>query len=1047
MDFKKKEKIGGIIAFFVGLIVYLLTVSPTASFWDCGEFIACANELEVPHPPGAPFFLLIGRIFAIFAPDVETVAYMVNLVSVFSGAFTVMFTFWITTYIGRRALLLNKSEKTLTIGEQIAVLSAGFIAAFACMFADSFWFNTVEAEVYAASSFFTALVVWLMLKWDENADKPDNLKWLLLIAFVMGLSTGVHLLNLLTIPVLAVIYYLRKSSKITTKGILIAVLAGAGILAFIQYGIMQLTFTIGLGFEKFFTGYEDLQTGEKSGLGMPFGTGFAVWLLLLFAGLIFGIYYTATKKKRIYLNTALWGIFLIYIGFSFYSLIMLRSMADPPIDENNPENVVSFLSYMKREQYGDRPLLYGQFYNSPVVDLEKTEPAFYRIKGKDRYVKLGYKLKYKYAPGSLHLFPRMYSSQHYNSEPYGYKKFVKDKGPDPNNPADDNPTGLDNLRFFFVYQVWHMYVRYFFWNFVGRESDEQDSGWESGLEFRKLKLLPESMKKDPSRNHYYFIPLLLGLLGAFWQFKKDKYYGWVILLLFFFTGLAIILYLNQTPSQPRERDYSYAGSIQTFAIWVGIGALALFDYLRQKLNERNAALAATVVGFLAPAIMGAENWDDHSRAGRYVAPDSAYNLLNSCAKNAVLFTNGDNDTFPLWYLQEVEGIRTDVRIVNLSLLNTDWYIYQLKHQKINDADPLPITIPDEQYMGENMAYVRFQEKVINLPVNKEEVIKNKVVRPVDYDRIITPSLPWKVVPRGGKNNGHLLKQDLMIMELMIQNAKQGWKRPIYFAITIPSASYIGLTEYFQLEGMTYRVVPIKVRDNGGFYKQFGQVATDIMYENLMKKFRFRNLDNPDVYYDANIKRMIGNSRNNFYRLASALIEEGRQLQDSAMKYQQLQDLEKAEEFRRKSEEKKKLAKEAMEYCDKKITDEAVPEPSYSLALKANIYVILGEKETAKKILEKAEKRATERLEFKKNYYGKVEQRDFDLYALQLMSGIYQRDLGDKEKAQQLYLQYVCYIDPAQCQQMQQLLNQQNQLKNDIQNLNKLQQQVQDTTKK
>lgn len=995
-QFDRYNTLLGWVAFLVALVVYLASVSPTASFWDCGEFIACANELEVPHPPGAPFYLLVGRFFVLIGSllglGIDKIAYLVNLVSVLSGAFTILFTFWIITYFAVRLLAsYTNSEESRTLGnslfrcvekdsftraEVIAIFSSGFVGAFACMFADSFWFNTVEAEVYAMSSLFTALVFWLILKWERRADEPGHLKWLLLIAYLIGLSSGVHLLSLLTIPALTLIYYFRKF-PFSWRGALVAFLTGAVILAFVQYGIMQITFDIAKWFEVKLVGYEDIQTGKTTGLGLPFGSGLFVWFLILFGGLIWGLYYSYTRSN-ITLNTVLWAILFIYFGFSSYSIILIRSAADPPIDENNPENVINFLSYMKREQYGDRPLLYGPLYNARPIDIEQYEDNLLKIEGKEKYVRDGKKLRYKYSAKDKRFFPRMYSPSHYTAGPFGYKNFVKNLGADPNSPYDDKPTGIENLKFFLEYQVYHMYIRYFLWNFVGRESDVQDSSWESGLEFSKLSKMPDWMKNDPTRNHYYFLPLLLGLLGAFWQFEKRRLDGIVILTLFFFTGLAIIIYLNQTPQQPRERDYSYAGSIQAFSIWIGLGVIFLYEFLQKFLKPEAGALIAGIISFLGvPILMGAENWDDHSRAGRYVAPDSANNLLESCAKNAVLFTNGDNDTFPLWYLQEVEGVRTDVRIINLSLLNTDWYIHQLKTQKSNEADPVPISSPLEMYMGERNSTIQWQEKTIKLPVNRDSVIKYQVVRPQDYDKIL-PEFIWTIKPRGG---GYLLKQDWMIIDIVSTNAKQGWKRPIYFAITIPTESYVGLTNYFQLEGMAYRLVPLKIESKGRTAGYYGQVATDIMYENLMHKFKFRNLDNPNVFYDDNIERMVGNFRNNFFRLATALLEEASALQDTLrLKAQELSP-EQRDSINKAILDKRTKAKEVMDYQLKVISDEAVPTEPYFLVLEAQVYLDLNERETARSLLEKAIYRATEYLDFVKEYRGEIDTNDLDFFAL------------------------------------------------------------------
>ncbi len=978
MEYKKVNDYVGWGVFVIATIVYLITVAPTASFWDCGEFIAVSNELQVPHPPGAPLFLLIGRLFAIFAPTSETVAYAINLVSVFSSSFTILFIFWTITMLGKKIVApnINNPDKDTTI----ALMLAGAVGALTCTFLDSFWFNAVEAEVYAMSSFFTAVVVWLMLKWEARANEPNHLKWIVLIAYIMGLSIGVHLLNLLTIPALALIYYYKKTEKPSTTGIITSLFIGAIILAFIQYGVIQMTFDIIKYLEIYFTGYETEQ-GTQHGLGLPFGTGMTFGLLLLLGGLIYGIYYTQRNQKP-FMNAALVSILMIYIGYSSYAMIFIRSQANPPIDENNPEDVMSMLSYLKREQYGDRPLLYGPMYNArPTEDpVKKGKPIYIKARGKSRYFLESFRKEPRYPAGTERFFPRMHSSSHYNSGQFGYSNFVKNKGSDPNDPYDDQPTGQENMKFFWKYQVYHMYWRYFLWNFVGRENDIQDSDWEDGLIKAPGKNVPDFYKKDETKNHYYFLPLILGLLGLFWHYTRSKNDFLVVATLFFFTGLAIIIYLNQTPSQPRERDYSYAGSFQTFCIWIGLGVLGLKELCEQYKVKVPVAVQGGLVLVLVPGIMGAANWKDHSRAGNYVAPDSAYNLLNSCAPNAILFTNGDNDTFPLWYLQEVEGVRTDVRIVNLSLLNTDWYIDQLKNQKSNESEPLPISLPYEQYMGERNAFSMFPTQVVEVPVNKEDLIKNGVVKEKDLDLVESPML-WEIKSR---NNQYLLKQDLLIKDMILTNAKQGWKRPIYFAITIPQSSYVNLMDYFQLEGLAYRVVPIKSK---GSQYSFGRTDREIMKENLMKKFRFRGLNDPSVFNDSNIKRMVGNFRSNFFRLAMSYIEEIEQLE------KELQNPKI--EANRKSEvetiiaNNRKEAKEVLDYARKVITDEAVPTESYNLAINARAYMKIGEEKSAEDLIQIAKKRAFDSFIYDKiRYKGRIDPESLDMYACQLIMRTY-----------------------------------------------------------
>ena len=1026
MSYNKLNNYAGWAVFAIGLIVYLLSVSPTASFWDCGEFIACANELQVPHPPGAPLFLMLGRLFAMLG-GAEGAAYMVNLMSVLSGAFTVLFTFWITTYFARRAVSPNAEPNQ---GQRIAIMAAGAAAGLVCCFADSFWFNTVEAEVYAMSSFFTAIVVWLMLKWDARADQADNAKWLLLIAYLMGLSIGVHLLNLLTIPALVLMFYFRKY-EFSWKGLLSSLAIAVGILGIIQYGIGQATFDIAWAFERLFTGYIDLRDGTNTGWGMAPGTGTVFWFILLFGALGFGIWWSHKKQKPV-LNTALLGVLMVYLGISSYAMVMIRANAHPPINENDPSNMMAFLSYMKREQYGDRPLLKGPMYNAQPVAYEEGEGKrlWYKfdeapdiktwgstgnlLAGKGisaddimgKYILYDSRKDLKYAPGGERIFPRMYSREHYANKGVGsYINYVTDKGANPRDPMDDNPSGGDNLHFFFDYQVAHMYLRYFGWNFIGKLSDTQDSGVTWGVSPEKE--LSENDLNDPSHNNYYGLPLLLGLFGLIWQFSKRTQDGTIVAMLFFFTGLAIVLYLNQTPMQPRERDYSYAGSFQTFAIWVGLSVMALYELARKYVgNNRkiNAYLASGLVLLAGPLNMGYSNFDDHSRAGRYVAPDSARNLLESCAPNAILFTNGDNDTFPLWYAQEVEGIRTDVRVINLSLLNTHWYIHHLR-SPINDAAAVPLNFEDGEfyYMGEKNNARPFEQGRISitLPVDSAKVVENGIATPDQAGRILD-EFTWTIKMRGGQNRHYLQKQDLMIIEMLKNIAENGWERPVYFAITIPPSSFLNLEPYFRQEGMAFRVVPMKVPESQGGR---GGIAKDIMYENLMNKFAFRNLgDDSDVYLDANIRRMMGNFRNNYIRLALTFLTEADQLETRLPAFREANPdtvatvQESIQEYRQK-------AINLIQKMNTLISPNVARPASYVYAQMGQIYAQLSTKgfedlrEQARQYLDLARQNAMSELRFKYIVKGqKLNQRDPDFYALQIAFMTFEQDLRDAEGA-------------------------------------------------
>jgi hypothetical protein len=1022
----------GWIAFGISLVVYLLTVSPTASFWDCGEFIAVSNELEVPHPPGAPMYLLLGRLFAMFAPGPESVAYMVNLLSVFSSAFTALFTFWIVTAFGKK-ILSPKGEPSR--GQSFALMAAGMAGALACTFADSIWFNAVEAEVYAPSSFFTAIVIWLMMKWEVRADEPDHLKWLILIAYMMGLSIGVHLLNLLAIPALGAIYYFRKY-KFSWLGFGVAMAVSVFALGVINSFVIKNTFDVAFAFEKLFTGSVEYnpdtgKIGKETGLGLPFGTGALLFAVLFVSAVVFGIWY-GQKKNLVALNVSLLSLVMVYLGLSSYTMLIIRSNAAPPINENNPSNLLNFVSYMKREQYGDWPLLKGPMYNAQPTRSrsgDRGTPMYYKFitEQKDprlnnKYVHYDYKPEYEwvvpvYRNGELvdtksgeRVFPRMHSSSHYDGRgAYSYKNFVKDKGPT-DSPYDDNPTSAENLKFFWQYQVSYMYLRYFMWNFVGREGDEQGriDDWESGLNFVKTRKLPEHLRNDPYRNHYYFLPLILGLAGLFWQYKRSKRDAVVVGMLFFFTGLAIILYLNQTPSQPRERDYSYAGSFQTFCIWIGLGVLALFDFLQKrfKLKEDTAAYLSSAA-LLIPVQMGVENWADHSRAGNYVAPDSARNMLESCAQDGILFTNGDNDTFPLWYLQEVEGVRTDVRIINLSLINTDWYCHQLK-QSYNGAKPVPLTLPETEYMGEvnGVKYLTARDRgydpatgtlTVTLPVDKRALIDGGLIPAKDSSRIESPMV-WRIKARGGKDNKYLQKQDVMIINILENIAKEGWKRPFYFAITIPSSSFLSLEEYFQLEGMATRVLPIRTPGRQE------RVNKEAMYENLTKKYRFRGLDDDKVFYDSNIRRMTGNMRHNFIRLASAYIDDMRELQaaDSANPL---------------IAEYGKRAVELIDMADKKISDAAIRTESYYFAQYARVLAEAGEKEKAKVFLKKAHARALEDLTTDRDYLKiEIGNRNLDVYTLQIVFMLSIDELNDPETAKIVARDFEKFTGSAQLNQ-------------------------------
>ena len=895
-SFKFYNNLTGWIVFAIAAFTYLSTIEPSVSLWDCGEFLATSYKFEVGHPPGAPFFMLMSRLFALVAPDPTWVPVMVNSMSALASAFTILLLFFTITHLARK-IVLDKQENP-SMGSIIAVLGSGVVGALTYTFTDSFWFSAVEAEVYASSSLFTALVFWAILKWEDIADEPFSNRWLILIAYLIGLSIGVHLLNLLAIPAIVFVYYFRKYET-TRKGVIYATLAAVGILGVVMYGIIPGLVKVASWFELMFV----------NGFGLPFNSGFIFYMFLLAGVTAWAIYYTY-KKGKVLWNTVLWMFAMIVIGYSSFAIVVIRANANPPLDENNPDNVFSLLSYLNRDQYGSRPLFYGQYYNAPVVGYEKGDPIYIQKDGK--YVISSYKDVPIYDSRFTTLFPRMWSSQ--GNHIKEYKSWADVEGipiqvsTQKGTETRYKPTFGENLKFFFVYQLGHMYFRYFMWNFSGRQNDLQGHGsllkgnWLSGIPFiDEARLgpqdnLPERMQNNRGRNNYYMLPFLLGLLGLFYHAKAHNKDFWIVMWLFVMTGIAIVVYLNQYPLQPRERDYAYVGSFYAFAIWIGLGVLAIYEKLKDKANPVLVASAATVITLLAvPVNMGAQNWDDHDRSGRYAAHDFALNYLNSCAPNSILFTNGDNDTFPLWYIQEVEGKRTDVRIVNLSLFNTDWYIDQVK-RKAYDSDPIPNSFKHEQYAEGIRNYIPYMEtfkkpvkledviefiksddprakvrttsgtSISYLPanqflvkVNRENALANGTLSPED-----TAGLPDRILWKYPKR--YLFKGDLMMLDLVAQN---NWKRPLYFTLTAPFESFNGLQDYFQVEGLTYRVTPIKSKYVRGVA---GRINIDVMYDNLMNKFKWGNINDPHVYLNEDYRRMTMNFRNNFSMLANALLD-------------------------------------------------------------------------------------------------------------------------------------------------------------------------------
>ena len=993
-SFKRTNNIFGWLAFAVAALTYLFTMEPTASFWDCPEFITTAYRLEVGHPPGAPLFMLMGRFFTLFASDVQQVALMVNAMSALASAFTILFLFWTITRLARKILI--KKEDTYSLAQTIGIIGAGLVGALAYTFSDSFWFSAVEAEVYASSSFFTAIVFWAILKWEEVADKPFSDRWLVLIAYLMGLSIGVHLLNLLAIPAIVLVYYFKKF-KFSGKGTFVALLVSMVLLGLLMYGLIPGILEVASWFDLLFV----------NSFGMSFNSGVLFYCALLLAVLAWSIYETfiGNKPLRIkilfilsiallgipfigesliigavliasllvvfyyvksinirFLNTVLIALTAIVIGYSSFAVIVIRSAANPPMDQNSPENIFALQSYLNREQYGDRPLIYGPYYNAevkrerkgdycvPKVDEGKTlwsPKEKIHATDKDEFIVTGKKQSYVYDEQFCSLFPRMWSSQenHVNA----YKDWAEVRGKEITYETCGDkataivPTFTENLRFFFTYQVGFMYFRYFMWNFSGRQNDAQSFGqvdkgnFITGFSFIDKWFvgpqdnLPPEQTDNKSRNVYYLMPFLLGIIGLVWQInqgRKGMESFWLTGILFFMTGLAIVLYLNQTPYQPRERDYAYAGSFYAFAIWIGLGVLGLASLLEKAFKNKTLSVTiATLLCLVVPAQMASQNWDDHDRTNRTTTRDFGYNYLISCAPNAIIFTNGDNDTFPLWYLQEVEGVRRDVRVCNLSYLQTDWYIDQMRRDAY-ESKALPISWKRYQYVQgtRDITYVynlpqfpsmdaktAIQSFVLNpdlldktngvaalptsnifIPIDKEQVVKLGIVKPELKDSVL-PQLDITLKNR-------VFKHEMMILEMLSQN---NWERPIYFSVTVGDDYYMGLGDHFQLEGLGYRIVPLGQKGSGG------SVNTDIMFDNMVNKFRWGNIDDPRVYLDENNLRMCRTFRLMFFRLVEALIQEN----------------------------KPQKALQALDYCMKVIPSETVKHDYYSVFLGAQYYTL------------------------------------------------------------------------------------------------------------
>lgn len=874
MGYQKINIITGWIAFLIALVTYCLTVEPTASFWDAGEFIACSYKLEVPHPPGAPFFLLTGRMFSMLAGgDVTQVAFWVNMLSVMSSAFFVLFIFWSITHLAKRVLKVKTGEESLA--DTIVIMGTGLVGALACTFSDSFWFSAVEAEVYGMSAFFTSFVFWAILKWENMSEEQDRARWLILIAYMMGLSIGVHLLNLVAIPVLGLIVYFKYYEKVTRKGIIYTMIISAAIVLIILEGVIPGLPSMAGKIEIFFV----------NSLGLPFGSGVIFFGLLVVGGLTYGIHYSIKHNKYV-LNTSLLALAFILIGYSSYAIAVIRSNYNPPIDENNPEEIISFVSYLKREQYGSRPLFKGPYYTANLVANNQGAPVYMR--GEDEYVIKDYKVTQEFDPKHTTILPRMYSSDGNHIKKYRQVTGLRE---------GEKPSWGDNFYYLIVHQLGHQYFRYFMWNFSGREHDIQGAGWVGITD--AFDELPEMLQTNKGRNIYYGLPLLLGLFGMFIQYKKDVKLFSATALLFFMTGIAIVLYLNTPPIEPRERDYIYAGSFYIFTIWVGFGVLALYDLLKNISKEKKiAAVLASIIGLTIPVLMASENWDDHDRSDRYFSVDAAKNYLSTVAPNGVIFTGGDNDTFPLWYAQEVEGFRTDVRVLVLSYYNTDWYIQQSARQAYESA-PLPYGLDVKLYQQGGMndylpvfereelqgnainaeillKFISDENPGLQIQANSYTVYNSIPARTLFLDidtekakQIVPEDMHDKIVDRMVlriKGRG-LEKKDLAFLDLLVNT---NWERPLYLNNTSISQLNLDLRNYVVQEGMAYRVVPALNENARSGYP----VNTDAMYDNVMNKFTWTNLDDPNVYYSQDYLGFVLNSRSTFNTLAEDLIEEG-----------------------------------------------------------------------------------------------------------------------------------------------------------------------------
>lgn len=903
MSFKKINNITGWTVFLIASTVYLMTMEATGSFWDCGEFVSSCFKLQIPHPPGAPLFVLLGRLFTI-PLDAHHAALGVNTMSALASGFTILFLFWSITHFARK--IVQRNTVTLTNNQVFGIMAAGVVGALGYCFSDSFWYSAVEGEVYALSAFFTAVVFWSILKWENEIteEQKNGIKgnftradrWLILIFYLMGLAVGVHLLNLLTIPAMVMIYYFKRY-KVTRWGTFFAFVIGCIITGVVQIAVLQWSIKLAGNFDILF----------KNSFGLPFFSGFAFFFVLL-AVVIYFVLKLANKKNWNLLKLGMWGLAFMILGFSTYFTTLIRSNADPAVDMFNVDNPVSLVGYLSREQYGDWPILYGQDFTAEVTE---QKPVDTYVKGNDKYEKKGRRYETDYAPEDKHVFPRMWDASNDQGHADYYLGFTNNVTKDPKTGAyEGKPTMGDNISYFLQYQVNWMFWRYFMWNYAGKQNDLQgidignvrDGNWLTGISFwDNIRLgdqskMPDSIKHNKSNNKLFCLPLILGILGLIYQYKKDKRDLLVVGLLFFFTGFAIVIYLNQAGNQPRERDYAFAGSTYAFAFWIGLGVLYVKELFNKFMDNRMAGYVAAAICTLAvPVLMASQEWDDHDRSKKVLARDLAIDYLESCAPNAVLITFGDNDTYPLWYAQEVEGVRRDIRVINSSLLGTDWYINQLRY-KVNQSDPIDVLWTPDQILGSKRDAIYFfpqlpgatvdQTKPMDLysmlkdyagsddpnkmylPQGQEEYLNiyptKNVKVPVDVDFVrkngtvniddsvvseLTFTIPKNVI---GKN-------DAAILNIIAANK---WKRPIYF--TSPYGE-LGFQSYLRTDGLTYRLVPLKNSD----------VNRNWVVDKMLNKFVFGNADKHGVYYDEENRRHLNTIRMQYALAALNLADNDR----------------------------------------------------------------------------------------------------------------------------------------------------------------------------